>query len=421
MKYTSYDMNAYKLHIIKTDKFKTITVGVAFRRKILKEEITIRNLLKELMINATESYPDERKLIIATEDLYDLKLLASNYRIGNYTILSFRTRFLNEKYTEEGMNKESIKFLIDMIFRPKLDVDLDKCKKKIEKSILSLKDNKIKYSLFKLLETTNEMPYAYNSYGYIDELEKITIDDIKEYYNSLIKDDIVDVYVVGDVDDDDIKNIFREYFKLTTIHKHDISLIAPELSTNKKVLEFREKDDVNQTQLVMLCGLHNLSDDDRKYNLPVYSEMLGGSSNSILFDSVREKNSYAYYVNSLVKSYDNILVIYSGIEKGNDKNVIKIINKSLKNIGKGNFPMDKFNSAKETIISSIMASLDNPIGIINNYYAKELVNSLDAMERIEKIKKVTKEDIINVSKKVNINRMFILEADNEENNDKEDK
>ena len=421
MKCTSYDMNAYKLHIIKTDKFKTITVGVAFRRKIIKEEITIRNLLKELMINATESYPDERKLIIATEELYDLKLLASNYRIGNDTILSFRTRFLNEKYTEDGMNKESIKFLIDMIFKPKLDVDFDKCKKKIEKSILSLKDNKIKYSLFKLLETTDDMPYAYNSYGYISDLEKITIDDIKEYYKSLIKDDIVDVYVVGDVSDIEIKNIFREYFKLTTFHKQEISLIAPELSTNKKVLEFRENDNVNQTQLVILCSLNGLSDDDRKYTLPVYTEMLGGSSNSILFDSVREKNSYAYYVNALVKSYDNILIIYSGIEKGNDKNVIKIINKSLKGISKGEVPIEKLDGAKETIISSINASLDNPMGIISNYYAMELVNSLDADERIERIKKVTKEDIVNVSKKISINRMFILEADNEKDNNKEDR
>lgn len=421
MKCTSYDMNAYKLHIIKTDKFKTITVGVAFRRKIVKEEITIRNLLKELMINATESYPDERKLIMATEELYDLKLLASNYRIGNDTILSFRTRFLNEKYTEEGMNKESIKFLIDMIFKPKLDIDFDKCKKKIEKSILSLKDNKIKYSLFKLLETTGNMPYAYNSYGYISDLSEITIADIKEYYASLIKDDIVDVYVVGDVNDSDIKNIFREYFKLTTFHKQDISLISPELSTNKKVLEFRETDNVNQTQLVMLCGLYNLSDDDRKYTLPVYTEMLGGSSNSILFDSVREKNSYAYYVNALVKSYDNILVIYSGIENGNEKNVLKIINKSLKNISKGEVPIEKLDGAKETIVSSIMASLDNPMGIISNYYAMELVNSLDAKERIERIKKVTKEDIVNVSKKISVNRVFILEASDEEDNDKEDK
>ena len=418
MKYTNYDMNAYKLHIIKTDKFKTITVGVAFRTKIVKEEITIRNLLKELMINATESYPSERSFIMATENLYDLKILASNYRIGNYAILSFKTRFLNEKYTEEGMNKESIKFLIDMIFNPKLDIDIDKCKKKIEKSILGLKDNKIKYSLFKLLETTNDMPYSYNSYGYIDDLNKISIDDIKNYYNNIIKNDIVDVYVVGDVDEVEIKNIFREYFKLITFHKNEVSLITKELESTKKVLQFREKDNVNQTQLAILCNVNNLNDDERKYILPVYAEMLGGSSNSILFDDVREKNSYAYYVNALAKSYDNILMIYSGIESGNENNVLKIINKSLKNISKGNFDIDKFNSSKETIISSIMASLDNPIGIINNYYARELVNSLDAMERIEKIKKVTKEDIINVSKKVNINRMFILEADNEKDNNK---
>ena len=421
MKYTSFDMNAYKLHIINTDKFKTITVSVAFRRKIAKEEITIRNLLKELMLNATESYPDERKLIIATENLYDLKLLASNYRIGNYTVLSFKMRFLNEKYTEEGMNLESIKFLIDLIFKPKLDVDIDKCKKKIEKSIIGLKDDKIKYSLFKLLETTGDMPYAYNSYGYLDDLNKISLDDIKNYYNSLIRDDIVDVFVVGDVDEAIIKNIFREYFKLTTFHKNEVSLIVPELQVSKRMLEFREKDDVNQEQLVILYSLKGLSDDDRKYVLPVYSEMLGGSSSSILFDDVREKNSYAYYINSLVKSYDNILLIYSGIENGNDKNVIKIINRTLKSISKGDFSEDKFNSAKETIISGIMASLDNPIGIINNYYAKELVNSLEAEERIEMIKKVNEDDIVNVSKKIGANRMFILEAENEEDNNKEDK
>ena len=64
MKYTNYDMNAYNLHVINTDKFKTITVGVAFRRKINKNEITIRNLLKELMINSTGSYPTEKALII---------------------------------------------------------------------------------------------------------------------------------------------------------------------------------------------------------------------------------------------------------------------------------------------------------------------------------------------------------------------
>jgi len=411
-------MNAYNLHVIKTDKFKTVTVGIAFRRKLLKGEITIRNLLKDVMINSSYNYPTEKDLIIETENLYDLKLSSTNYRVGNYAILSFKIKFLNEKYTEDKMNEESIKFLLDLIFNPNLDHDLDKCKNRLKKSILSLSDNKIKYTLFKLLETTGDMPYSYNSYGYIEDLDKINEKEITNYYNDVIANDLVDVYVVGDVSEILIKNIFREYFKLTTFHKQEIDLIPPLLANTRKVKEYREIDDVNQTQLTILCNINNLTDEERKYVLPVYTEMLGGTSNSILFDSVREKNSYAYYVNAIVKPYDNIMMIYSGIEKGNENNVFKIIEKTLKNINKGNFSEEKFESAKETLVSAIEASMDNPIGIISNYYAKVLVNSLDANERIKKIKEVTKEQIIQVSKKIFIHTRFILEGEDEKDNDK---
>ena len=64
MKYKRTSTYSYNLHVIKTDKFKTITVSVAFRRKIKKEEITIRNLIKELIINSSANYKTERSLII---------------------------------------------------------------------------------------------------------------------------------------------------------------------------------------------------------------------------------------------------------------------------------------------------------------------------------------------------------------------
>ena len=416
MDYTCYNMNAYNLHIINTDKFKTITIDVSFRRKIKKEEITIRNLLKELMVNSSCSYPSERKLITQTEKLYDLKLLSSSYRIGSYSILSFKTRFLNEQYTEEGMNEESIKFLLDLIFKPKLDNDVDKCKKKIEKSILSLNDNKIKYALLRLLETTEDMPYSYNNYGYLDDLNKITDEDIKKYYDSVIADDIVDVFVVGNVDGNEIKQIFKEYFKVSTFHKSELSLLVSELTKVRKIKEFIENDSVNQTQLTMLCSLSDITDFERKHVLPVYSELLGGSSNSILFDTIREKNSYAYYVNALVKPYDNVMMIYSGIQKGNDKAVVKLIEKCLSLVSKGKFNIEKLESSKKTLISAIESSLDNPVSIINNYYAKVLVDALDINEKIDNIKKVSKEDIMNVSKKISIHTLFLLEAADEENN-----
>ena len=216
-----FDMGSYRLDCIKTKKFKTITVEVNFRRYLKKEEITIRNLLKAVLLNTSQNFKNERDFIKETENLYDLKLISSNMRIGNYSNLSFKIRFLNEKYTEESMNEYSIMFLMDLLFKPDIvdhqfqKNEVQKCKKKIEKGIIKLKDNKLKYTLFKLLETTNDMPYSYNSYGYLEDLEKITPSSLYEYYQSMLAEDYVDVFVIGDINPTEIKNIFKKYFKIT--------------------------------------------------------------------------------------------------------------------------------------------------------------------------------------------------------------
>lgn len=416
MEYICYNMNAYNLHIVNTKKFKTITVDICFREKINKDEITLRNLLKEIMVNASYDYPSERELIKATEELYDLKLLTSTYRIGNYNFLSMKIRFLNEKYTEKGMNYASIKLLLDLIFKPKLDADFEKCKNKIEKSILSLNDNKVKYAISKLLESTKDMPYSYNFYGNIEDLNKITIEDIKKCYENLLTNDIIDIFVVGEVNPEEIKNIFKENFKVKTFHKVDNKVIVKELTPRAKTNIIREQDDINQIQLTILCSLNSITEYERKYVSLVYSEMLGGSANSILFDTVREKNSYAYYVNSIIKPYDNNMIIYSGIHEDNEKEVIKLIKKCLKDITKGKFNDEIFLSSKNTIISSLKASLDNPIGIINNCLSNILVSSPTIEEKIKIIAKITKEEVINFSKKITIHTIYILEGSNEENN-----
>ena len=416
MEYICYNMNAYNLHIVNTKKFKTITVDICFREKINKDEITLRNLLKEIMVNASYDYPSERELIKATEELYDLKLLTSTYRIGNYNFLSMKIRFLNEKYTEKGMNYASIKLLLDLIFKPKLDADFEKCKNKIEKSILSLNDNKVKYAISKLLESTKDMPYSYNFYGNIEDLNKITIEDIKKCYENLLTNDIIDIFVVGEVNPEEIKNIFKENFKVKTFHKVDNKVIVKELTPRTKTNIIREQDDINQIQLTILCSLNSITEYERKYVSLVYSEMLGGSANSILFDTVREKKSYAYYVNSIIKPYDNNMIIYSGIHEDNEKEVIKLIKKCLKDITKGKFNDEIFQSSKNTIISSLKASLDNPIGIINNCLSNILVSSPTVEEKIKIIEKITKEEVINFSKKITIHTIYILEGSNEENN-----
>lgn len=420
MNYECIDMGSYNLHIIKTTKFKTITVEVDFQRELKPEDITIRNLLKSVILTSNKNFKTERELIKETENLYDLKLISSNTRIGNYTNLAFKIRFLNEIYTEKDLNEYSIDFLFDILFNPlisenKFDEEVvKKCKNKLAKSIKSLSDNKLKYTLFKLLETTKDKPYSYSSYGNLDDLEKINSSNLYNYYKSLITEDHIDIFVVGDVNTDKIKNIFRNKFRATTFKKRQKKIIVDELKPRQRIKKIIEHTNANQSQLTMLCSLNNLSEDERKFTLLVYNELLGGSSNSILYDTIREKNSYAYYINSSHKPYDNILMVYSGIESGNSEEVLKLIKKSFQNITKGKFEDINLKNAKETIIASIKASKDSPSGIINTYLAKTLVGTCEFEERIERINKVTREDIINLSKKITMHTVYLLEGDQDE-------
>ncbi len=419
MMFETINMGGYNLHLIKTKKFKTITIDVDFYNNIKKEEITKRNLLKMVLLDSSNNYRTEKELIVESENLYDIKVSSGISRIGNFSNLSFQTKFLNEKYTEKNMNKESIIFFLDLIFNPyannNMFVSIDKQKNRLRQDILSIKDNKIKYSALKLMEKMKNKPYSYNTFGYIEDIDDINGKALYEYYKKVLREDKIDIFVLGDFQSNDIKEIFKEYFKIDTFKKDNKKVLVEELPVRKRVVRYREYDNVNQAQLLVLCSLNNLTDYERKYVIKLYSELLGGSSSSVLFNTVREKSGYCYYINSSVKAYDNILVINSGVESQNIDKCIKLIKKCLKDISSGKFSDDDMMSVKNTVISAIKSNRDNPISIINTYFSKVLVGSGSDEERIEGFNKVTKEDIIKVSKKVSFHTILTLEAKEGEN------
>lgn len=417
MNLETINMGAYNLHLIKTKKFKTITIDVDFFREVKKEEITKRNLLKMLLLDSSNNYKTERELIIESENLYDIKVSSSISRIGNFSNLSFQTKFLDEKFTEEGMNKESIIFFLDLIFNPYVKdgsfLNIEKQKNKLRQQIISIKDNKVRYSVLKLMEKMKGKPYSYNTFGELEDLEELTGKKLYDYYNKVLKEDQIDIFVLGDIDSSKIKEIFKEYFKVTTFKKENKKVLVSELTERKRLVRYREYDNVNQSQLLVLCSLNGLTDFERKYTIKLYNELLGGSSNSILFETVREKKSYCYYINSSVKAYDNILIINSGVEGKNIDKSIKLIKKCLKNIREGKIKEEDLEASKNTIISAIKSSSDEPMGIINTYLSKILVGTEDEDTRIDKFKGLTKEDIVKVSKKVNVHTILTLEKGEE--------
>ena len=221
MEYHKYENVAYHLHTIKTDKFKTVTVKVNFKRKLEKKDITYRNLLADVLLESSLKYPSRRDIEIKTEDLYNLFVKSNTYLSGNYMIMSFYCIFLNEAYKEIGMLKESLDFLMEFLFHPNVvkkrfeTTNFKIAKKALEEQLNSLEDNYGRYSMYRLLEEMDKNAlFSLRPIGYLEDLQEIDESNLYSYYESVLSSDLVDIFVIGNIDSEKVQQLFLENFPI---------------------------------------------------------------------------------------------------------------------------------------------------------------------------------------------------------------
>ena len=118
MNYIKKEMNNYNIYFIKTKKFKTITISFNLCREMNNEDSVYRNLLKKVLLHGTKMHPNLDKLCKARMDIYDPSINIGASESGLERVMYLDTTFVNEKYTEKGMNKKSIEFALSYIFEP---------------------------------------------------------------------------------------------------------------------------------------------------------------------------------------------------------------------------------------------------------------------------------------------------------------
>ena len=427
MKYKKSSTYSYNLHVIKTDKFKTVTVKVNFKRKLKKEEITSRNMLINTLCESTMDYPTKRSMVIKTEDLYELTYRGMNYISGKYSIMGFDITFLNEEYTEEGMLKQSIKFLSDLIFRPNIEKkNSGTCFKEenfklaynlLKSNIVSEKENPDSYSRIRMLENMEPNSYiSYRSSGYLEDLEKLNSKKLYKYYESVLNSDIIDIFVIGNVNERSIKKIIDEYFlNIKTLKKPTESHFIRTKKVRLLPKTIKEKQKINQSKLVLGYKIDKMTDFELRYVLNVYSYILGGGPDSKLFKTVREKNSLCYNVSSTGQALTSTLMISAGINKSDFKKALSLIKKEVSNMKKGKFENDDIIKAKITYINSLKELEDSQQSLISLYAGIEYLNSDDLDRRFKRINKVTKQDVIKLASKIHLDTIYLLEGElNEE-------
>ncbi|MGN1371203.1 MAG: EF-P 5-aminopentanol modification-associated protein YfmF [Candidatus Coprovivens sp.] len=419
MKYNVYDCNSYRIHTIKTDKFKNCSMEIMFRNKLEKKEITQNNMLVDILMYSSKKYPKKRDVAIELENLYSASMRGFSTRLGNSVMLSFVLDFLNPKYCEEGYLNDVLEMPFEMLLNPNVndndEFDLRSfniVRNRIKSDIEALKENATKYAFRRSLSNMDEdSPSSYYMVGYMDDLENITPSNLVDAYNNVLSNYVCDIYVVGNLDMDEVVSIIKKKFKNKTIKKDRRELYVDN-SIRKKHIDVVETGKYEQDSFIMIYNLEDLSKRETDFVIHLYNIILGsGGLTSKLYRYLREENSLCYNVSSIYQKYDKLLMIYSGID-GKDKELcVKLVKKAMDEMKNGEFTDEELDNAIKTVISSIKMSEDTQGGIVNNY----LFNDLDGLplyeERIREFKTITKDDIMNVAKKVKLNTIYLLKGE----------
>lgn len=418
MEYKVYDCDSYKIHTIKTDKFKNCSMEIMFRNNLIKEEITENNMLVDILMHSSKKYPKRRDIAIELENLYSSSVRGFSTRLGNSIMLSFVLDFLNPRYCDEGYLEEVISLPFELLLNPNVDnLEFDRrsfniIKNRIKSDIESLKENASRYAFRRSLTLMDkDSPSSYYMTGYLSDLDNITPSSLVDTYHRMLNDYICDIYIIGNLDMDKVVQLIKDKFKIKTIKDYKVNLYVDN-KIRKKNLDICETGNYEQDSLVMIYNLDKLNKKERDYVIQLYNIILGsGGLTSKLYKYLREENSLCYIVSSMYQKYDGLLLIYSGIDKKDKNKCLKLINKALQEMINGDFTDEELDNAKKAVISSIKMSEDTNGGIINNYLFNELDNLPLYDERVKEFKKISKKDVIEVAKKVRLNTIYLLSGE----------
>ncbi len=419
MEYKKYTYPSFNIYTIKTDRFKTVNMEIIFREEAKKDEALAQTMLADLMTDCSNKYPNRKDLVKKLEELYQANFYGVVNKTGNVFMTSFVLSFLNPKYVKESSYLEEIISLpFEMIINPfinakEFDIKNFKIvKNRIHDEILSINEDLSRVAIKKALSLlAKDSPSSYGVMGSLEELEEITPKKLYQAYEKLINSNC-DIFLIGDIDMDEVANLIFKYFKNPVIKNQEFNLYV-ENKPPKKVKKEVAPSQFLETSLVNIYSLNNLTEKEKTITFNFYNYILGGGGlNSKLYQSLREKNSLCYGIKSLYLKYDNLLLVETSIDKKDLKKATKLINAAFKEMQEGKFTEANLKNAEENFIFSLNLALDNPAGIINNYVFNVFDNLPLIPERIKMIKGITKEEIIAVAKKVKPNISFVLEGEN---------
>ena len=374
---------------IDINKFHTVSITKYIVSKIDPKEITIRSLLISYLRLSSSKYKTEEDIVRACEDLYDFKFEVRGDMHGSYFMIVFKANAIDPKYIHDDT------YTLDKIYNLFKDLStplivnnsFDKktfltAKKHLKATILKMdKYLDVKASSFAFHTFFLNTLRDFKPMGDIEELNKITIEDLYAYYSKISKDENV-CYFLGD---------FNGKYPYNTIDyispKLDHNFIdRGVLDKNLYLMPYKSK----QMYLRIIYDINVFSGDLKIYPFILLNYFLGGSNYSYLFQKIREEYGLCYSITSELYGASGILMVNLEIKK---KDLNLVLDKIEECIHDG-VQYINLDQIKRMITLTHKASYDYQESYIQDLLCRDsFPNIFDAKNYVEKINQVTLEDI----------------------------
>lgn len=400
-----------QLHVIQTKKFKDIAISIRFANALDRQKAPARSLLALMLCDRCLAYPSKQEMSSYQDSLYGATLHAQTMGYGNSQVMEIRMKTINPEYVLDGkeLMKDIFTFLNEILYRPALTQELfEEAKMMLLARIQRNEDDPSQYAISQGLKLAGEgTPLSISTLGEKDGVNALTLEDIKQCYQDMLAQDVIDILLCGDVCEDDMISYVKQFLPFD---KRDTQLHTYYQVGNDLHEEYRESyKNISQTSIMMVWFSKTTIVDHDYYALRVANAIFGQYSTSLLFQEVREKNSLCYSIFSNLIAYDGALGVTTGVEKEKIEQTISLIRTQFNRLINGQFDEELLNVSKQMIINSLKASKDNMNSLIALQYQNDLLKKEDTTDDIiQKIERVTCKDVIEVSKKCELKMTFVV-------------
>ena len=415
MEQQMHELGGLRVHMIPTDKYKTNTFVFRLKAPLNEETVTERALLPYVLQSATEKLPSVIRLRQYLEELYGSSLAVDVSKKGEDHIISIYVDIANETYLRDAppLFEKALSMLSDIVLHPAtegsgfLSSIVESEKRALVQRIEATYDDKMRYANERLIEEMCKVePYRLSANGQKERVASITNETLYRYYQKVLAEDEMDLYIIGDIDEDAV-DLVGKYFSIAPRTAKDKNVILHK--RNNEEQEIVEKQELKQSKLNIGYRTYITYRDEDYFALQLFNGLFGGFSHSKLFVNVREKNSLAYYAASRFESHKGLLFVMSGIEAKNYEKAVEIIKEQMKAMQNGDFSEEEIHQTKSVIQNQILEAIDTPRGFVEMLYHGVIAERTRPVEEwLTGIERVTKEKIVKVANNIELDTIYFL-------------